>query len=66
MNETVFFTPQEVADQLKIHRHTVIKLILNQKLSATIVGKQYRISQEQLDDYYRANTIQRRTTTQKG
>lgn len=62
MNDTVFYTPKEVAEKLKIARSTVITLILRQQLPATIVGRQYRISQEQLDEYCRAFTIQRKNT----
>ena len=58
MDETIFHTPKEVADKLRLHRNTVIKLILSRQLSATIFGKQYRISQQQLQDYYDRNTIQ--------
>lgn len=60
MTEQKFYTAREVAEMLRVQRNTVIKLILTQKLSATVVGKQYRISQEQLDDYFRANTIERK------
>ena len=58
MDETIFYTPKEVADKLRLHRNTVIKLILSRQLSTTIFGKQYRISQQQLQDYYDRNTIQ--------
>jgi putative molybdopterin biosynthesis protein len=53
-----FYTPKEVAEILRVKRNTVIKLILNRKLSATIVGKQYRVSAEQLAEFYKTNTIQ--------
>lgn len=58
MNNT-FYTPKEVAQILKVKPETVIRLIRSSMLSATIVGKQYRISEEQLQEYYEANTIQR-------
>ncbi len=57
MTEEKFYTPLEVAEMLKLHRNTVIKLILARKLSATIIGKQYRISSTQLSEYFRQNTI---------
>lgn len=45
------FTTKEVADQLKIKKTTVYELIKRGELKASKVGKQIRISQEQLDDY---------------
>ena len=57
MAET-FYTPKEVAEILRVKRATVIKLIRASKLSATIVGKQYRVSEEQLRNYCEQNTIQ--------
>lgn len=45
------FTPQEVADRLKIKKATVYELIKRGELNATKIGRQIRISQEQLDQY---------------
>ncbi len=45
------YTTQEVADQLKIKKSTVYELIKRGELSASKVGKQIRISQEQLNEY---------------
>lgn len=47
------FTPQEVADRLKIKKATVYELIKRGELNATKIGRQIRISQEQLDQYLR-------------
>lgn len=60
MEESKFYSVDELAKMWGIHRTTVIKLILNQKLSATVIGKHYRITEEQLQDYYKANTISRK------
>ena len=57
-DDNVFFTPREVAEKLRLHRNTVVKLILTQKLGATIVGKQYRVSQNALNEYIERNTTQ--------
>jgi len=46
-----FYTIEEVADILRVNPATVRKLIDTGELKATRVGRQYRISQEQLDDY---------------
>ncbi|MEY8353185.1 helix-turn-helix transcriptional regulator [Lachnospiraceae bacterium 54-53] len=45
------YTAQEVADQLKIKKSTVYELIKRGELKAAKVGKQIRISQEQLEEY---------------
>ncbi|MDK2967211.1 helix-turn-helix transcriptional regulator [Lacrimispora sp.] len=45
------YRPQEVADQLKIKKATVYELIKRGELKSSKVGKQIRISQEQLDEY---------------
>lgn len=45
------YTPQEVADQLKIKKSTVYELIKRGELTSAKVGKQIRISQDQLDEY---------------
>ncbi|WP_143319659.1 helix-turn-helix transcriptional regulator [Clostridium sp. HBUAS56010] len=45
------FTPQEVADRLRIKKATVYELIKRGELKATKIGKQIRISQEQLNLY---------------
>ena len=55
-----FYTVDQLAEMWGFHRTTIINLILKQKLSATVIGKQYRISEEQLQEYYQANTIQRK------
>lgn len=45
------YTTQEVADRLKIKKTTVYELIKRGELKAAKVGKQIRISQDQLDEY---------------
>ena len=45
------YTAQEVANRLKIKKTTVYDLIKRGELKASKVGKQLRISQQQLDDY---------------
>lgn len=50
------FTPQEVADRLKIKKATVYELIKRGELNATKIGRQIRISQEQLDQYLQVPT----------
>ena len=53
-NMEKLFTPQEVADQLKIKKHTVYDLIKRGELECSKVGKQIRISVEQINQYLNA------------
>lgn len=46
-----FYTVKEVAAILRVNERTVLNLIAAGDLKATQVGRQYRISQEALDDY---------------
>lgn len=45
------YTAQEVADKLKIKKTTVYELIKRGELYSSKIGKQLRISEEQLDQY---------------
>jgi excisionase family DNA binding protein len=53
---TKFYTVEEVADILRVSTATVRNLIASGELAATQVGRQYRISQESLDDYIRRHS----------
>ena len=46
-----FYTAQEVADKLKIKKTTVYELIKRGELSSSKIGKQLRVSEEQLAQY---------------
>ena len=46
-----FYTAQEVADKLKIKKTTVYELIKRGELSSSKIGKQLRVSEEQLKEY---------------
>lgn len=56
MKMNKLYTTQEVAEQLKIKKTTVYDLIKRGELRATKVGKQLRISQDQLDEYLGIDT----------
>lgn len=49
------YTAQEVADKLKIKKTTVYELIKRGDLTSSKIGKQLRISDEQLENYIRGN-----------
>jgi putative molybdopterin biosynthesis protein len=53
---TKFYTVEEVAEYLRVSEVTVRKLIEAGELKATRVGRQYRISQEALDDYIKRHS----------
>jgi excisionase family DNA binding protein len=44
-------TAKEVANVLKVNRKTVINLINAKKLKASMVGVQYRVRKEDLQEY---------------
>lgn len=56
MSETKYYTPKEVAKLLRVNERTVLNLIAAGELKAHRVGRQYRISQEQLDEYLARHT----------
>jgi putative molybdopterin biosynthesis protein len=52
------YTPQEVADRLQIKKTTVYEFIKRGELKATKIGRQIRVSQEQLDLYLKGSSRQ--------
>jgi DNA binding domain, excisionase family len=52
-----FFTIYEVADRLGLHHKTIRGFISDGKLKAIKVGKQWRITQEDLDIFMGRNTV---------
>ena len=49
-DQTKLYTLQEVADILKMNRQTLYNNISRGKLKLTKVGKEYRLTEEQLQD----------------
>ncbi|PKF85652.1 DNA-binding protein [Bacillus sp. BA3] len=49
------YTPEEVAAMLKVSKITVYRHIKQGLLRASKIGQQYRISEEQLKDYFDGN-----------
>ena len=52
-----FYTAQEVADKLKIKKTTVYELIKRGELSSSKIGKQLRVSEEQLKAYLEEHPV---------
>jgi putative molybdopterin biosynthesis protein len=50
LNEELY-TPQEVADLLKIKKNTVYELIKRGELKCSKIGKQFRIRKDELEEY---------------
>lgn len=48
------YTPEELAAKLQVAVRTVYKLIKSGQLPASQVGRQYRISDEQLDRFMKS------------
>jgi putative molybdopterin biosynthesis protein len=62
--DELLLTPQEVADLLKIKKNTVYELIKRGELKCNKIGKQFRISKSQLDEYlYMSNNIEDNDST---
>lgn len=49
--DTKLFTLQEVADFLKVTRQTIYNYKDSGRLKATKIGKEYRVSEKQLQDF---------------
>lgn len=57
-----FYTAQEIADKLKIKKNTVYELIKRGELSSSKVGKQLRVSEEQLSLYLKTASSSQKTS----
>ena len=51
MGEMTYYTPQEVAEILKVHRRSITRWIREGRLIAVRVGQQYRISKQDLEKF---------------
>ncbi|CAK8583884.1 hypothetical protein BMEGG_06142 [Priestia megaterium] len=51
------FTPEEVAQMLKVSTMTIYRHIKKGSLRASKLGQQYRISDEQLKEYFNAHEV---------
>lgn len=50
-NEMKFYTLQEVADMLRVSRQTIYNYVTAKKLRATKLGKEYRVTDEDLQAF---------------
>lgn len=49
-----YFTPEEIAQKLKVKVSTVWRWIRTEKMPAVKIGKSYRISEDQLDKFLKS------------
>lgn len=52
-----YFTPEQVADKLQFTVRTIYRLIHEGKLPASKIGRKYRISEEQLERFMKAQEV---------
>jgi excisionase family DNA binding protein len=60
MNDTTnakFYTPREVADQLKLNLLTIYAYIRSKKLMAIKIGRSYRIQSQDFDLFIKQNRV---------
>lgn len=53
------YTLKQVAELLQVSRQTIYNYIRDGKLQATQTGKEYRVTNEQLEAFINANTVNR-------
>ena len=51
MTSEILYTPEELAQKLKISKYTVYEMIKRGEIEAHHIGRNIRISESQLDDY---------------
>jgi len=52
-----FYTPDEVAEILKVKAKTVRDMIARKQIKALKIGREYRISEEQLQQFIEENQV---------
>lgn len=55
-----YFTPQEIAEKLKVSINTVRKWYASGKLESTKAGRMVRISEQQLDRFLKQRNSQQK------
>lgn len=59
--ETKTYSIKEVAEILKVHEVTIRRKLQSSKISHLKLGKTVRFTQEQLDEYISASTVEKKT-----
>ncbi len=55
-----FYTPEEIAKVLKVHKNTIYDYIKRGELKALKIGKFYRISKEDFEKFLHKDTKQQK------
>lgn len=55
MSELKVLTVKEVAELLRLHPQTVVKLLKEKKLQGALIGREWRVSEEAVRDYLRGS-----------
>ena len=53
MNDVVFLTIAEVAAKMRVSKMTVYRMVHNEELPAVRVGRSFRVTEEDLNEYLR-------------
>ena len=51
------YTAQEVADALRIHKETALRLLRDGKIPGFKIGYDWRVSEEQLNEYIQKKIV---------
>lgn len=54
------YTIDEVSEMLKVNRKTISVLIKRGEIESIKIGSQYRISEQQLQEYLKQNTTEKK------
>ena len=54
------YTIDEVSEMLKVNRKTISALIKSGDIKSIKIGSRYRISEQQLQEYLKANTTEKK------
>lgn len=52
-----YYTPQEIADKLKMNKHTIYKYLREGKIKGVKVGNKYRVAESDLQEFLEDNPI---------
>ena len=61
MGEEILYTPEEVAERLKLSKYTVYEMIKREELPAYHIGRSIRVSDAQVETFLKAGTSRENT-----
>ena len=63
MSDVVFLTIAEVAAKMRVSKMTVYRLVHNGELPAVRVGRSFRVTEDDVNEYLAQELLQRRLTS---